>query len=165
MKKINLFKVLSVLLKIILSCVVLYTFFVLSKSFVVDTLNDYERYKDLRGVQNYGKECIATLVKADNDTVYYEYFVQGEKYTYVEENKGVESLDMKKTILYDVLEPELNICKDDIENIDSFYADKFKAVGQLYILFFVMAVGLGICWHLLNILYGLKDRKRVELYA
>lgn len=114
-------------------------------------VDDYSNYLYVRGFENYGKEVIAfqTRDKNDEDNVY-TYIVDDVEYSYILDESSGASLDKTIKIYYDILEPNMAILHTELKDIDSFYADCFRDVANLYGLMLCNILGFSLLWFILD---------------
>lgn len=160
MKKVGLYNALFICFKIILSSLLIYYIFCTSFSFITSFLTDFEKYRDIRGIQNYGSDCIGTFIRKDNNILIYRYIVEGKVYYKNIDNVDSPLVDNKVELLYDVLEPNLCILKSEGLKIDSFYKETFENLGYLYMKYFGLVFLFSVFWYILDVL---KYKGRVKL--
>lgn len=161
-KKLYIYNILAVGIRGILACVIVYYVYMASSSFIFSFLSDFERYKDIRGIQNYGTSCIGTLVKNEGNNLSYRYIVDGKAYYKNIENIDGVSVDNKVELLYDILEPDLCILKSESNGIDNFYTNKFKDLGIIYIKIFCLVIVYSVLWYVLDVLRYKGRVKAIE---
>ena len=109
-------------------------------------IDGYSNYLYVRGFENYGLETVATKTK---DNVY-TYTVDDVEYSYILSESSGASLDKTIKIYYDILEPDSAILKSELKDIDSFYANCFREVANLYILALQSVFAFGVVWFILD---------------
>lgn len=145
------------LIKMLLISIIGYCLYIMFSNTYLDIKNEYRNYIEIRGIENYGEESSANLKSSDilndEEKLYsFVYEVNNQEYTL----KVIKPVDMvidnTQNILYDKLEPELSVIKEDIKEIDSFYSNSFKNLGYLYIKSFISIIIFGVIWYSLDIL-------------
>lgn len=134
-----------------------YCLFVILNNTYLDIKSEYKNYTKIRGIENYGEELKADLKSSDilndEEKLYsFVYEVENQEYTLKVIKPVDEVIDNTQNILYDKLEPELSVIKEDIKEIDSFYSNSFKNLGFFYIKSFISIIILGVLWYGLDVL-------------
>lgn len=117
---------------------------------------EYSNYALVRGLEKYGvveqaylKE--SSIVDNYNKSVY-GYKVEDVEYTINIYTNSSASIDELVEILYDSINPSVNIEKSIVKDIDNFYSDMFKQALLLYIKIFGLAIIWSALWFCIDIL-------------
>lgn len=117
---------------------------------------EYSNYALVRGLEKYGVVEQAYLKESSvednfNKSVY-GYKVEDVEYTINIYSNSSVSIDESVEILYDSINPSVNIEKSVVKNIDSFYSTMFKQVLLMYVKIFGLVVILSALWFCIDIL-------------
>ena len=150
---------------------VLLFYFIFQKyfGFVKESFNIFERYEKIRGISNYAVYVEANLVEnAGNNTevkdilnlydiettdfAIYNYIVEGKENFVKIPIISTDTVDNTVEIVYDSIEPDIVIKKDEFVKINLFYEDRLNELTYIYILLLLYIAVCGFLWYLLDII-------------
>ncbi len=124
--------------------------------FLTNLSVDYSNYALVRGLEKYGVVDKAYLKESNTeDDLYksvYGYIVEDVEYTINIYSNSSVSIDESVEILYDSINPSVNVEKSIVKEIDSFYSNMFKQGLFLYIKIFGLVTIMSALWFCIDLL-------------
>ena len=128
----------------------------ISLGFIETLSSEYSHYTLVRGLEKYGVTETAYLKENKSDgglnTSVYEYIIDDVEYTIKVHSNLSVSIDESVEILYDSINPSVNIEKSVVDGIDSFYSDIMKQGLFLYIRLILFVIILGFFWFCIDLI-------------